>query len=66
VAAAVPGASINDVIDPARIDELSGTSALSGQPVSVESCVERSETPSERGSSASGASLRGSPREVEA
>ena len=35
VAARVPGASINDVIDPARIDELSGTSALSGQPVEV-------------------------------
>ena len=36
VAAQVPGASINDVIDPARIDELSGTSALTGQPVEVE------------------------------
>jgi hypothetical protein len=35
VAARVPGASINNVIDPARIDELSGTSALSGQPVEV-------------------------------
>jgi anaerobic selenocysteine-containing dehydrogenase len=35
VAARVPGASINDVIDPARIDELSGTAALTGQPVEV-------------------------------
>ena len=35
VAQTVPGASINDVIDPARIDELSGTSALTGQPVEV-------------------------------
>jgi anaerobic selenocysteine-containing dehydrogenase len=35
VAASVPGASINDVIDPDRIDALSGTSALSGQPVDV-------------------------------
>ena len=35
VASRVPGASINDVIDPARIDELSGTSALNGQPVEV-------------------------------
>jgi anaerobic selenocysteine-containing dehydrogenase len=35
VAATVPGASINDIIDPARIDELSGTSALTGQPVEV-------------------------------
>ena len=30
-----PGASINDVIEPTRIDELSGTSALTGQPVEV-------------------------------
>jgi len=35
VATTVPGASINDVIDPARTDTLSGTSALSGQPVEV-------------------------------
>ena len=35
VAAKHPGASINDVIDPARVDELSGTSALTGQPVEV-------------------------------
>jgi len=35
VAAKAPGVSINDVIDPARIDELSGTAALSGQPVEV-------------------------------
>ena len=27
--------SVNDIIDPARIDELSGTSALTGQPVEV-------------------------------
>ena len=35
VAATAPGVSINDIIDPARVDELSGTSALSGQPVEV-------------------------------
>ena len=35
VAATAPGVSINDVIDPTRIDELSGTSALTGQPVEV-------------------------------
>ncbi len=35
VAARAPGASINDIIDPARVDALSGTSALSGQPVDV-------------------------------
>jgi len=35
VATSVPGASINDIIDPARVDALSGTSALSGQPVEV-------------------------------
>jgi len=35
VAARTPGASINDIIDPAQIDELSGTSALSGQAVEV-------------------------------
>jgi anaerobic selenocysteine-containing dehydrogenase len=35
VAATVPGENVNDVIDPARIDELSGTSALTGQPVEV-------------------------------
>ena len=35
VATTVPGASVNDIIDPARIDELSGTSALTGQPVEV-------------------------------
>lgn len=35
VASAVAGASINDIIDPARTDALSGTSALSGQPVEV-------------------------------
>ncbi|NVB83259.1 MAG: molybdopterin-dependent oxidoreductase [Kofleriaceae bacterium] len=35
VASTVPGASVNDVIDSSRIDELSGTSALSGQPVEV-------------------------------
>src|SRR5262249_4632157 len=36
VAAKAPGASINDVIDPSRVDELSGTSALTGQPVEVQ------------------------------
>jgi anaerobic selenocysteine-containing dehydrogenase len=35
VAARAPGASVNDIIDPAVIDELSGTSALTGQPVEV-------------------------------
>jgi anaerobic selenocysteine-containing dehydrogenase len=35
VAAAHAGESVNDVIDPTRIDRLSGTSALSGQPVEV-------------------------------
>jgi anaerobic selenocysteine-containing dehydrogenase len=35
VASTVPGVSINDIIDPERIDALSGTSALSGQPVDV-------------------------------
>jgi anaerobic selenocysteine-containing dehydrogenase len=35
VAETTPGASVNDVIDPARIDTLTGTSALTGQPVEV-------------------------------
>jgi anaerobic selenocysteine-containing dehydrogenase len=35
VAATVAGQSVNDVIDSSRIDELSGTSALTGQPVEV-------------------------------
>jgi anaerobic selenocysteine-containing dehydrogenase len=35
VAKTVPGASVNDIIDPDRIDALSGTSALTGQPVEV-------------------------------
>jgi len=35
VASRQPGVSINDIIDPARVDALSGTSALSGQPVEV-------------------------------
>ncbi|HEY6177342.1 MAG TPA: molybdopterin dinucleotide binding domain-containing protein, partial [Kofleriaceae bacterium] len=35
VAGATPGESINDIIDPAAIDELSGTSALTGQLVEV-------------------------------
>lgn len=35
VAQATPGASVNDILDPARIDELSGTSALTGQRVEV-------------------------------
>jgi hypothetical protein len=35
VAATKPGASVNDVIDSTRVDHVSGTSALSGQPVRV-------------------------------
>jgi anaerobic selenocysteine-containing dehydrogenase len=35
VATARPGQSINDILDPAVIDELSGTAALFGQPVDV-------------------------------
>lgn len=35
VAESVPGASVNDIVDPSIIDELSGTSALTGQPVEV-------------------------------
>lgn len=35
VASTTPGASINDILDPAVIDELSGTSALTGQAVEV-------------------------------
>src|SRR6185312_2233296 len=35
VAAAHPGQSVNDILDPAATDELSGTSALSGQRVEV-------------------------------
>jgi anaerobic selenocysteine-containing dehydrogenase len=35
VANTVPGASVNDILDPAVIDELSGTSALTGQAVEV-------------------------------
>ncbi|MBK8590360.1 MAG: molybdopterin-dependent oxidoreductase [Sandaracinaceae bacterium] len=35
VASAQPGASVNDVIDARRVDRLSGTSALSGQPVQL-------------------------------
>jgi anaerobic selenocysteine-containing dehydrogenase len=35
VASTVPGVSVNDIIDPTRVDVLSGTSALSGQPVEV-------------------------------
>ena len=35
VAARAPGVSVNDIIDQTRIDELSGTSALTGQPVEV-------------------------------
>ena len=35
VAQTVAGASVNDIIDPDRIDQLSGTSALTGQPVEV-------------------------------
>jgi anaerobic selenocysteine-containing dehydrogenase len=35
VATANPGESVNDIVDPAMIDELSGTSALTGQSVEV-------------------------------
>ncbi|MFN0245659.1 MAG: molybdopterin oxidoreductase family protein [Kofleriaceae bacterium] len=35
VAESVPGASVNDILDPSMIDELSGTSVLTGQPVEV-------------------------------
>lgn len=35
VASATPGESVNDILDPALIDELSGTSALTGQRVDV-------------------------------
>jgi anaerobic selenocysteine-containing dehydrogenase len=35
VASATPGESVNDILDPAVIDELSGTSALTGQAVEV-------------------------------
>jgi len=42
VASKQPGVSMNDIIDPQRIDRLSGTSALSGQPVEVEVVSERS------------------------
>ncbi|MEO6776219.1 MAG: molybdopterin oxidoreductase family protein [Kofleriaceae bacterium] len=42
VANANPGESLNDILDPALTDQLSGTSALNGQPVEV-SC--RAEVP---------------------
>jgi anaerobic selenocysteine-containing dehydrogenase len=35
VATTVAGASVNDILDPARIDALTGMSALTGQPVEV-------------------------------
>jgi hypothetical protein len=35
VAAATPGASLNDVTDEQRVDVLSGNAALSGVPVTV-------------------------------
>jgi hypothetical protein len=35
VAAAHAGVSINDVLDERRVDALSGTSSLNGQPVTV-------------------------------
>ncbi|HEU4727498.1 MAG TPA: molybdopterin-dependent oxidoreductase [Kofleriaceae bacterium] len=35
VASATPGQSVNDILDPAVVDELSGTAALSGQSVEV-------------------------------
>ncbi|HMG53605.1 MAG TPA: molybdopterin dinucleotide binding domain-containing protein, partial [Kofleriaceae bacterium] len=44
VATATPGQSVNDIIDPAVIDELSGTSALTGQTVEVvAACGDRAE-----------------------
>nr|WP_260478167.1 molybdopterin dinucleotide binding domain-containing protein [Nonomuraea sp. WAC 01424] len=36
VASTLGGASANDLTDPARLDELSGTAALNGVPVTVE------------------------------
>ncbi|NUR83168.1 MAG: molybdopterin oxidoreductase family protein, partial [Nonomuraea sp.] len=36
VATTLDGASANDLTDPARLDELSGTAALNGVPVTVE------------------------------
>ena len=36
IAERVAGVSVNDILDPERIDELSGTSALNGQAVTVE------------------------------
>jgi anaerobic selenocysteine-containing dehydrogenase len=39
-AAATPGASLNDVTDEARIDELSGNAAFSGVPVTVAAAVQ--------------------------
>jgi len=39
VARATPGQSLNDILDPARIDELSGTSALTGERVEVRPAV---------------------------
>jgi len=39
VASTVAGASLNDVLDPAIADTLSGTSALTGQPVDVQLAV---------------------------
>ena len=41
VASNVAGASLNDVLDPAIADVLSGTSALTGQPVEVRLAAER-------------------------
>ncbi|MBA3464147.1 MAG: molybdopterin-dependent oxidoreductase [Deltaproteobacteria bacterium] len=35
VAEATQGASVNDIVDPAQVDELSGTSVLTGQAVTV-------------------------------
>ena len=36
IAERVAGVSVNDILDPEQIDELSGTSALNGQAVTVE------------------------------
>jgi anaerobic selenocysteine-containing dehydrogenase len=45
VATARPGQSINDIIDPAAIDELSGTSALTGHPVEVAAAASTAAAP---------------------
>jgi len=39
LAASKPGASLNDLTDPDRLDELTGNAALSGLPVDVRAAV---------------------------